>query len=104
MNHRSVTFKADNISLSGWYIPSWKKDPPVVLIAHGLNANKENFLGAAQTIYLMGYDVFIFDFRAHGESGGHTVTFGIKESQDVKAAYDWIKREFPTRPCPEYLK
>jgi fermentation-respiration switch protein FrsA (DUF1100 family) len=37
----------------------------------------------------------IFDFRGHGDSEGHTATFGLYESVDVKAAVDWLKSERP---------
>ena len=99
-NYMEVTFYSDGLRLSGWFIPALHKEKPIVLIAHGLGANKDNFLFPALMVHELGYNVFIFDFRAHGNSGGHLTTFGIKEARDVKAAYDWIVKAYPS--CPVY--
>lgn len=98
LDYRDVTFVADGIRLSGWFIPAREPAHPVVLIAHGFNANKENFLVPAVIVHQLGYDVLTFDFRAHGDSGGHASTFGFVEARDVEAAHDWIRRTHPNRP------
>jgi hypothetical protein len=59
---------------------------------------KENFLPPAVLVHRLGYEVLTFDFRAHGDSEGHTVTFGFGEARDVKAAYDWLRERDPARP------
>jgi alpha-beta hydrolase superfamily lysophospholipase len=38
----------------------------------------------------MGYNTFLLDFRAHGNSEGNTCTIGYDETEDVKLAYDYI--------------
>lgn len=40
----------------------------------------------------------ICDFRGHGNSEGQFTTFGIKEAEDIKAVYDWIKIRHPQSP------
>jgi pimeloyl-ACP methyl ester carboxylesterase len=97
LDFESVRFHADGLELSGWYIPASDAERPVVLVAHGFNANKGNFLPAARLLHELGYAVFLFDFRGHGESAGRTVTLGAREALDVKAAHDWIARRFPGR-------
>src|SRR5262249_33646730 len=69
---------------------------PVVVICHGLGANKQNFLPAAHLVHGFNYNVLIFDFRGHGDSDGRTITFGVKESQDVKAALDHARAAHPS--------
>jgi pimeloyl-ACP methyl ester carboxylesterase len=96
--YADIRFPADGRSLAGWHIPSGRAEGPVVLIAHGFNANKENFLLPAVLVHQLGHDVVTFDFRAHGDSDGHTSTFGLAEARDVKAAHDWIRRTLPDRP------
>lgn len=45
-----------------------------------------------------GYNVLVFDFRAHGKSeGGKYTTVGDKELLDVKAAVEWLKKTHPER-------
>ena len=42
-----------------------------------------------------GYNLVIFDFRGHGASDGHTITYGLRERYDVIAVVDWLKRHRP---------
>ena len=39
----------------------------------------------------LGYNVFLIDFRAHGNSEGNTCTIGFDEAEDVRIVYDHIK-------------
>jgi fermentation-respiration switch protein FrsA (DUF1100 family) len=90
-----VTFKtADGLNLSGWFMPERGADSTVV-ICHGLGANKGNFIDFLSIFAGCGYNALIFDFRGHGDSDGHTATFGLFEVADVRAAVDWLKKERP---------
>src|SRR5690606_33927310 len=62
-----------------------------LLICHGLAANKSNHLVLGEYGLPNGYNVFIFDFRAHGQSGGQLTTFGDRERQDVLGAVRWLR-------------
>jgi fermentation-respiration switch protein FrsA (DUF1100 family) len=84
----------DGILLDGWYVPS-PKAKDCVVICHGLGANKGNFFAFVTLFYHQGYNVLIFDFRGHGDSGGHTSGFGLLEDQDVLAAVHWLKTTHP---------
>ena len=92
-----VTFRAaDGINLSGWFL----EDPgsnATVVICHGSGANKSNFVEFMRVFRLQGYNSLIFDFRGHGDSEGHTCTFGLFEDADVRAAVDWLKSNRPER-------
>lgn len=97
MKIQTVSFQtADGLTLSGWFLPERGSDSTVV-ICHGAGANKGNFIGFLTLFYTQGCNALIFDFRGHGESDGHTSTFGLFESRDVIAAVDWLKRERPGR-------
>lgn len=92
-----VTFTTDDgLELSGWFIPDGDSDATVV-ICHGLGANKSNFAAFVLVFQGQGYNTLIFDFRGHGDSAGHTSTFGLFEVADVRAAVDWLKRERPAQ-------
>jgi alpha-beta hydrolase superfamily lysophospholipase len=90
-----VDFECDGLRLSGWDVPVSAPDRPVVLIAHGLGANKQNFLPVVQMIHELDYHAFIFDFRGHGDSDGWVTTFGDRESRDLKAAHDQVVARHP---------
>jgi alpha-beta hydrolase superfamily lysophospholipase len=37
-----------------------------------------------------GYNVMLVDFRGHGNSGSNKTTIGMKETEEVKLAYDYL--------------
>lgn len=91
----SVNFLTeDGLAISGWYLPDRGSDS-TVLICHGLGANKGNFAIFLTLFYGKGYNALIFDFRGHGDSDGHTTTFGLLEATDVRAAVNWLEGEHP---------
>ncbi len=99
MNYTEHTVKtADGLALSTWAIPAADLDRPVVVVTHGLGANKQNFLFVSEVFHKLNYNVVTFDFRGHGNSEGRTCTLAVREGEDVKAAYDFAKAHFPNRP------
>lgn len=96
--YEDVVLESEGLRLHAWHAPSATTSSPVVLIAHGIGANKDNFLPALEVVHKLGYPALIFDFQAHGDSQGHFATFGFREAHDVKAAYDWLRQEYPGRP------
>lgn len=70
----------------------------VVILMHGVRANRLSMERRARLFRDNGFSVLLFDFQAHGESTGEHVTFGHLESQDAKAAVDFVQQEFPGLP------
>jgi pimeloyl-ACP methyl ester carboxylesterase len=93
----SVSFRThDGLTISGWFLPE-RGATDTVIICHGAGANKSNFIGFLTLFYGQGYNGLIFDFRGHGDSDGHTTSFGLYEERDVRAAVDWLRRDRPER-------
>ena len=101
-----VEFTAtDGTHLSGWWIPAERPrgrsrdssgaGDDTVLICHGLASNKSNQLVLSRGFVPYGYNVLIFDFRAHGASGGQLTSFGDLERRDVLGAVRWIRENHP---------
>ena len=44
-----------------------------------------------------GFNVLMFDFRNHGESGGNVTTLGYHEVKDVIGAVQWLRQERPAQ-------
>lgn len=87
-----VSFKSgDNVPLQGWFIPQAKAKATVIVV-HGIGSNRGDMLGVAPFLHRAGFNVLLFDLRSHGDSAGHTVTFGIDESRDVEAAARYVKQ------------
>jgi alpha/beta superfamily hydrolase len=108
LTHQRVSFRSDDgINLSAWWITaravSAKVDPIVaegwgqktVILCHGLGSAKERQLDLAAQLAARGFNVLVFDFRGHGESGGNFISYGIRERFDVLAAVQWIKAHHP---------
>ena len=70
----------------------------VVILMHGVRANRLSMVERARLFRANGYSVLLFDFQAHGESPGEHITFGYLESRDARAALDRVRREFPGQP------
>lgn len=86
----------DGTPLVGWWIRSDQGDSTeTVVLFHGLGAGKANFLSTALPLLRAGYNVFVFDFRAHGGSGGQLTSFGDLERYDAAAAIDWVREKKP---------
>lgn len=93
----AVAFRtADGLNIAGWFVPEPESGRTVV-ICHGAGANKGNFLSFVLLFHRMGYNSLIFDFRAHGDSDGHTTSYGVEERHDVAAAVRWLQQEHPDR-------
>lgn len=85
---------ADGVGISGWFIPVGEGQAPTrktVLVCHGIGANRSIFLGVVPFLHRAGYNVLMFDFRGHGDSEGHTISFGVLESRDVEAAVKYLE-------------
>lgn len=83
----TVSIKArDGVSLSARYYHTGT-GAPIVILAHGYRGNSQrDFAGGADMFLKMGYNLLLIDHRAHGESGGRVISFGIKERFDI---CDW---------------
>lgn len=81
---------------SGWlYYPKGIKKPPIVLMAHGLAAEKTFGLPAFAEAYAeAGYAVFLFDYRNHGDSEGvpRNLVRASRHIQDWEVALARVKR------------
>lgn len=87
----------DGTSLAGRYYAG-RPGAPLVLFFHGYRSTAErDGSGGFQLCREKGWHVLMADQRAHGESGGRTITFGIREREDCRA---WA-REMARRLGPE---
>lgn len=90
MGYETVNFESlDGLPLKGWFIPD-NRSRSLVIVCHGHGSNKEDVLFAAKFLHEDGYDVFLFDFRAHGESGGGFATLGWLETKDLRGAIEYV--------------
>jgi fermentation-respiration switch protein FrsA (DUF1100 family) len=82
----------DGVPISAWYVPAPENDSPrgVVVLCHGYHGNRAMMLPYLAFLHKAGYAAVLFDWRAHGWSGGKMATFGFTEPEDLTAALDWV--------------
>ena len=87
----------DSVTLKGYHVKS-NKDTVYgsIVLIHGIGGCKEHFTELAIDLANSGYDSWLFDNRAHGESGGEYSTYGYHEKNDISLIIDTIKENQPT--------
>ncbi len=66
----------------------------MVLLVHSLRSNRVEMLSRARFLNRQGYGALLIDLRAHGETAGERITFGVQEAEDVEAAIAWLRNTF----------
>jgi uncharacterized protein len=91
LNYKPVHFpSADGIILSGWWIPA-EGSPNTIIFLHGFAGTMDPDLKYVPAFIQAGYNVLMFDFRAHGRSRGNRTSLGALEVNDVVGAIQFAK-------------
>jgi pimeloyl-ACP methyl ester carboxylesterase len=94
----SVTVTAgDGLRLSGWLIPC-PDAVGSVIYCHGIGCNRTQMAPLMPFFRKLRLNILAVDFRDHGESPGHTATFGAREVEDVVGADAYLRHRFPGQP------
>ncbi|MBS1840135.1 MAG: alpha/beta fold hydrolase [Acidobacteria bacterium] len=72
----------------GLFFPGLRGAPTIIL-CHGYESSKNELLTLVSALQDHQYNVFVFDFAAHGANPGMT-TFGYKEAEELRAAIDTL--------------
>ena len=90
-----VTVKArDGVTLSGRYYHT-ADGAPLAIGFHGYKSCwVTDFCGGADIAFQLGQNVLLVDERGHGKSQGRTITFGIKERQDLLCWLEYALERF----------
>ncbi len=90
LEYEEVSFKTmDGVTLKGWFIPKEGKKATII-VCHGYPFDKGNILPLSLFLHEE-YNLFLFDFRAMGESEGRYTTVGYHEKKDLLASVDYLK-------------
>lgn len=89
----------DGLTLAAHYIPPAKEPRGIFLMVHGYRSSGfHDFGGAVHDMTRDGFGCLVIDQRAHGESGGDTITFGVRERLDVREWARFLEKTFPGVP------
>lgn len=76
----------DGLKLVGWFLPA-ENARGTLLLVHGYRSDHTTDFGIVYPYYhSLGFHILAVDQRAHGESEGKYITFGVKDRFDVR---DW---------------
>lgn len=90
--YKTINLHTKNgLRLEGWWIDARQPAKGTVILFHGYGASKSSPLAEAAYFRQLGYNTFLLDFRAHGNSEGYVCSIGYKEAEDVKLAYDYVR-------------
>ena len=95
----------DGTKLEGWLVPVvdarkvilekekmlHRKQPAVVLV-HDFGASRQQMLPLIAPLHDAGFVLLAINLRGHGPSAAVGSTFGLNESQDVRAAVEMLRR------------
>jgi uncharacterized protein len=88
----SVQLKtAEGITLRCWFIPADGVARGTVIFLHGVSECKIVGLPVAKRLHDVGFNVFLYDSRCHGDSGGCVCTYGFYEKLDVSTVINYLE-------------
>lgn len=91
-NRSLVRFRtSDGVSLAGEYLESSQESRRgVIIMGHGHGETRQSMHLPASDLLHRSFDIFLIDFRAHGDSRGEWSGLGGVEWRDVRAARAYV--------------
>ena len=85
----------DGIALNGYMVFTPVNEVKgTILFLHGIGGVKEGFLAWSAFLAKQGFNSFLFDARAHGQSGDNFCTYGAREKYDVVKVIDYLEENY----------
>lgn len=81
---------AEGIDLSCWLIKQPQTAKGTIIHLHGVSECKIVGLPMAKDFFDRGYNVFLYDSRRHGDSGGKFCTYGFYEKHDTSTIINYL--------------
>jgi len=93
-----VTFEVPNGlgTREGWFFPGLRGAPTIIL-CHGYGSSRGELLTIVSTLQDHQFNVFVFDFAAHGSNMGIT-TLGYREVEELEAAMNTVAQRNDVDP------
>jgi hypothetical protein len=100
---------SDGARLRAWWMRPPASNGNCVIVLHGIKESRRTGARFASMFLSRSYSVLIPDSRAHGESGGEFVTYGLLEKYDVTRWRRWMTANgcqkiygLASRSAPQY--
>lgn len=93
--YQEVIWPADDgAEIHGWFLAGIRGAPCVILV-HGFGHNMSTVLQLALLMRESGYNVLLYNLRAHGQSPHSQSSLGLKETGDLLRAIDYVMTLLP---------
>lgn len=90
IDYEEITFTSrDRVRLVGWWIPA-ENPASTIIMCSGQEGSMDGDTRQMVPLHDAGFNVLMFDFRAHGRSEGTCVSFGMYEKEDLLGAIDYL--------------
>ncbi len=87
----SVEFTSpDGLQIKGLWLEAPSPSQKTMVLIHGIKMTLGMHSELAKEFTERGYNVLLFDLRAHGESEGQQVKLGLEEGRDIAAAVEFL--------------
>ena len=84
----------DGLMLAGYYYEV-KKGAPIEIFFHGFRGCwQRDFCGISEAVIELSHNILFVDQRAHGESEGNIISYGINERRDAVEWINYVVRRF----------
>ncbi|MGE0200276.1 MAG: alpha/beta hydrolase [Candidatus Melainabacteria bacterium] len=92
-----VSFRApDGVQLQGWWCPAnLTASEKTIILGHGYYSDITTMIPLSKALEAAGWNVFLFDFRAHGQSQKGVTSMGFHEGKDIAGAVTTVISGFP---------
>ena len=87
----------EGYKLSCWFVRQAANAKGTIIFLHGVGDCKIGGLPYARLFYGRGFNVFLYDSRRHGNSGGQYCTYGFYEKLDLSTAIDYLMTRTDSR-------
>lgn len=85
-----------NYKIKGIFVRNVIPTNNTIILVHGIGRDKDWSLMKYGILFLdNGFNVFVYDGRNHGESGGDYPSYGIYESDDLQTCISYLKEKIP---------
>ena len=84
----------DGLKLHARYIKSPTPSDRYIIMFHGYRSSYKDFACAFEYYSSLGFDMIVVDQRAHGQSEGKIISYGVKERFDVVSWVEYTQKRF----------
>ena len=96
--HENIKIKSnDNLTLCGDYFPAEQPSDKLVICFHGYTSARLSSCSFAAYMHSLGFDCLLVDNRAHGDSEGDYIGFGILDRFDCLSWIEYVNKRFENK-------